>query len=289
MEARTAGGSDWTTLPDVAWPHEPVDGLLLPVLARHPSVPAALPDGPSRRHVPAAGDDRVLERRHRQQRRLRAVEVDLTPYAGNDVELSLTSTPPTTSCRTWASSSTTSSSSTGEGSTSFEPEATPSTAGPRPGRRPVARQRRRLDHRHRRRRASARRERVTQSSPARPEIWTSCPATSGRYPLRAAAGSSTTSTASVRAGDPDPADLLAGFFTDAGSGDSVVVHDCPTSGSATALHSTLEDIWLNEGFATYAEWLWSEHEGWDPPRPRPSTTSTRASPRRLPVVLLHHR
>ena len=22
-----------------------------------------------------------------------------------------------------------------------------------------------------------------------------------------------------------------------------------------------QDIWLNEGFATYAEWLWSEHEG----------------------------
>ncbi|MYR86131.1 M1 family peptidase, partial [Streptomyces sp. SID685] len=22
-----------------------------------------------------------------------------------------------------------------------------------------------------------------------------------------------------------------------------------------------KDIWLNEGFATYAQWLWSEHEG----------------------------
>ena len=22
-----------------------------------------------------------------------------------------------------------------------------------------------------------------------------------------------------------------------------------------------QDIWLNEGFAVYAEWLWSEHEG----------------------------
>ena len=25
------------------------------------------------------------------------------------------------------------------------------------------------------------------------------------------------------------------------------------------------DIWLNEGFATYAEWLWTEHEGGDTP------------------------
>ena len=25
---------------------------------------------------------------------------------------------------------------------------------------------------------------------------------------------------------------------------------------------TWQNIWLNEGFATYAEWLWSEHEGY---------------------------
>ena len=27
--------------------------------------------------------------------------------------------------------------------------------------------------------------------------------------------------------------------------------------------STWPDIWLNEGFAAYTEWLWSEHEGGD--------------------------
>ena len=27
-----------------------------------------------------------------------------------------------------------------------------------------------------------------------------------------------------------------------------------------------QDIWLNEGFATYAEWLWSEHEGLGTPQ-----------------------
>ena len=27
------------------------------------------------------------------------------------------------------------------------------------------------------------------------------------------------------------------------------------------LVARLEEIWLNEGFATYAEWLWAEHEG----------------------------
>ena len=34
-----------------------------------------------------------------------------------------------------------------------------------------------------------------------------------------------------------------------------------------------QHIWLNEGFATYTEWLWSEHEGRD--TAQESSTSTR--------------
>jgi hypothetical protein len=52
------------------------------------------------------------------------------------------------------------------------------------------------------------------------------------------------------------------FFTDAVSGDSVVVHELAHQWVGDDL--TLErwqDIWLNEGFATYAQWLWSEREG----------------------------
>ena len=43
---------------------------------------------------------------------------------------------------------------------------------------------------------------------------------------------------------------------------SVVVHELAHQwyGDSVAL-SRWQDIWLNEGFATYAEWLWLEHEG----------------------------
>jgi aminopeptidase N len=56
------------------------------------------------------------------------------------------------------------------------------------------------------------------------------------------------------------------FWTDpAGNpvnGDFVVVHELAHQwfGDDLAL-GRWQDIWLNEGFATYAEWLWLEHEG----------------------------
>ena len=46
------------------------------------------------------------------------------------------------------------------------------------------------------------------------------------------------------------------------NGDCVVVHELAHQwfGDDVAL-ARWQDIWLNEGFATYAEWLWAEHEG----------------------------
>ena len=46
------------------------------------------------------------------------------------------------------------------------------------------------------------------------------------------------------------------------NGDPVVVHELAHQwfGDDVAL-ARWQDIWLNEGFATYAEWLWAEHEG----------------------------
>jgi aminopeptidase N len=44
--------------------------------------------------------------------------------------------------------------------------------------------------------------------------------------------------------------------------DFVIVHELAHQwfGDDVAL-ARWQDIWLNEGFATYAEWLWEEHEG----------------------------
>jgi aminopeptidase N len=56
------------------------------------------------------------------------------------------------------------------------------------------------------------------------------------------------------AGGPDVAStVIAHELTHQWFGDNVTVGDW-------------SDVWLNEGFATYAEWLWSGHEGRDTPK-----------------------
>ena len=98
--------------------------------------------------------------------------------------------------------------------------------------------------------------------PAQPEIIKFQPDIFGRYPFSAAGGIVDDVAGLGFALENQTRPIYArGFFTDPLSGDSVVVHELAHQWYGDSLTvANWRDIWLNEGFATYAEWLWSERE-----------------------------
>ncbi len=105
---------------------------------------------------------------------------------------------------------------------------------------------------------------VAEGSFARqPEIIDFLEGYFGRYPFSAAGGVVDDLDELGFALETQTRPIYAeGFFGSPESGDSVVVHELAHQwvGDYLALEEW-QHIWLNEGFATYAEWLWAEYEG----------------------------
>ncbi|MCF6745141.1 M1 family metallopeptidase [Blastococcus sp. KM273128] len=106
---------------------------------------------------------------------------------------------------------------------------------------------------------------VAEASLARqPEIIGFLAETFGRpYPFRAGGGIVDDHPEFQFALETQTRSIYASvFFTDPVSGDLVVVHELAHQWIGDLLRiDEWRHIWLNEGFATYAEWLWLEREG----------------------------
>ena len=274
VEARTAGGDDWTTLPDANGHTTQDTGPARSPRSMHPFLEhyqidiirrptpdddevTCEPTGATGSGTRSAAERRlgdVVGRRSRTPPRRRARSRCRSRYA-SDI-----------SSRVAASFSTTSSSSTGEGSTSFEADgdqldgwACPSPA------RPAARTTRtpgRLRPRCRPSRASG--ADALASLDRQPEIIASEDGWFGRYPFSASGGIVDDAPVFGFALETQTRPMYSPVFFFGGPDDFVVVHELAHQwyGDSLAVHAW-QHIWLNEGFATYAEWLWSEREGFE--------------------------
>ena len=110
---------------------------------------------------------------------------------------------------------------------------------------------------------------VAEASLARqPEIIGFLEGVFGEYPFRTAGGIVDDHPEFQFALETQTRPIYAPvFFTDPVSGDLVVVHELAHQWTGDLLRiDEWRHIWLNEGFATYAEWLWLEHEGLQTPQ-----------------------
>jgi hypothetical protein len=262
VEARTAGQDDWTTLPD-ANGHTSTDtgGACDYLLQVHPfaahyitaGADTCSPTGTTGTWNAATGESDGYE----------TWSVDLSAYAGKQVELSITAAaddviqaPDGVFVDDIVGPG-------GQGSTGFEADGDVRDGWTVPG--PPADSPGNLNDWQ----TGGTDLVVTQGDVAQaslkrqPEIIDFLSSNFGRYPFSAAGGIVTDRDDLGFALETQTRPIYANaFFSDQISGDSVVVHELTHQwfGDSLAV-KRWENIWLNEGFATYAEWLWSEHEG----------------------------
>ncbi|MGW4928825.1 M1 family aminopeptidase [Agromyces sp. NPDC004153] len=262
VEARTAGTGDWTTLPDLNGHTSQDTGFVCPYwfglhpFLRHYQSQApggCTPTGSTGEWWAASGASNGYEQ----------WAVDLSAYAGADVEVSIA----------YASDDLFQFNgvvvddivvSTGEGSTSFEDDGNALDGWTVPGSPPGS-----ATNANDWIVASAADAptplgAIAQSSMDRqPEIIGFLEGFFGPYPFSSAGGVVDDLNELTFALETQTRPVYSRlFFTDTISGDSVFVHEIAHQwvGDDLAVEQW-QHIWLNEGFATYAEWLWSDAEG----------------------------
>jgi hypothetical protein len=106
-------------------------------------------------------------------------------------------------------------------------------------------------------------QRVEHSFARQPEILDFLDDLFGDYPFSAAGGIVDSTSVLGFALETQTRPIYAkGFFYEPAVADSVVVHELAHQWVGDKIVvAQWQHIWLNEGFATYAEWLWSEREG----------------------------
>jgi hypothetical protein len=263
VEARTVGENDWTTLPDANDHTSDDTGESCPFwLGLHPFLEHYQTDngdgtcsagGTSGDWWAASGASDGWEQ----------WQVDLSAYAGRDVRVSISYASDDAVQFTGAFVDDIEIS-TGEGTTSFEDDGNmrdgwtvpgaPAGSEPNPNDWIVGT----VDD------APPTLGEIAEGSLARqPEIIDFLSETWGRYPFSAAGGIVVDAdelefALEIQTRPIYPKDV----FTDSVQGDSFIVHELAHQwvGDNLAV-AAWQHIWLNEGFATYSEWLWSEREG----------------------------
>jgi hypothetical protein len=266
VEAHTVGEDDWTTLEDRNGHTSQDTGFSCPFwLGLHPFLEHYQTDNDAGGCDPVGSTDLAGEwwAATGGSNGYEQWSFDLSEYANTDVEISISyASDDIFQFRGVAIDDIVVS--TGEGSTSFEDDGDPldgwTVPGAPPGSEPNANDWTVATAADSPTTTGA----IAEESFARqPEIIDFLEEIFGRYPFSAAGGVVDDLNELGFALETQTRPIYARwFFVDTISGDSVFVHEIAHQwvGDYLAVEQW-QHIWLNEGFATYMEWLWSEREG----------------------------